>query len=519
MRRIAAVLALLIGLVPIVLSLPAHGDSATTGFHWNDITSTDGVVLKSNVIAPAASGRHPGIVLIASWALNDFQYLAQARQLAGVGYVALSYTPRGFWLSGGTIQVAGPEDMADLSTVVDWMVANTSVDPRHVGVVGMSYGAGIGLLATAHEARIRAVASLSGWADMCASMYGDHTRRPQAAWALETFARAFGRPGDEMNRILRDYWADRGAEYRQQWCRTRSPAFQLDAINRNHPAVFIGHSFGDSIFPVNQMVDFYGRLTGPRRLELAPGDHLTVEASGLAGVPNHVWTSVHRWFDRYLRGVDSGIDAEPPVVVRPRNSDAVESYADWAAATGHVRRTGLGWTPGWELSGELGAAPAGGWSHTIGSGVDTPADGGVALLSNGFESLTGIPPTVVLRSVSRWDAGVWVSEPFAAGAAVRGVAHLHLVVTSAAPHGTVIAYLYDLDGRGVGRLITHAPYSWLAGGGLPVDVALPAAGYDVPAGHRLALVVDTRDPLYFDANTSGAPMTFTGESWLDVPLR
>src|SRR5439155_6635820 len=134
--------------------------------------------------------------------------------------------------------------------------------------------------------------------------------------------------------------------------------------------------------------------------------------------------------------------------------------------------------------------------------VDTPADGGVALLSNGFDGLTGIAPTVELASVSRRDAGVWVSQPFATGAAVRGIPRLHLVVTPTRPAGTVIAYLYDLDRLGVGRLITHASVTWLAGGAtMPVDVALAASGYGVAAGHRLALVVDTRDPLYLDANT------------------
>jgi hypothetical protein len=41
----------------------------------------------------------------------------------------------------------------------------------------------------------------------------------------------------------------------------------------------------------------------------------------------------------------------------------------------------------------------------------------------------------------------------------------------------------------------------------------------VPSGHRLALVVDTEDALYLDANPWGAAITFTGPSYLDVPVR
>ncbi len=84
-----------------------------------------------------------------------------------------------------------------------------------------------------------------------------------------------------------------------------------------------------------------------------------------------------------------------------------------------------------------------------------------------------------------------------------------------------MAYLYDLDALGTAKLITHAPVTWLAGaaGSRGVDVALSAAAYDVPAGHSLTLVVDTVDPLYYDANAGGDTITIAGGSYLDLPVR
>ena len=67
-----------------------------------------GVILKANVVAPAAAGRYPAVILPSSWGLNDLEYLAQAKTLAARGYVVVSYTPRGWWLSGGEIDTAGP---------------------------------------------------------------------------------------------------------------------------------------------------------------------------------------------------------------------------------------------------------------------------------------------------------------------------------------------------------------------------------------------------------------------------
>jgi putative CocE/NonD family hydrolase len=519
MRRLLVVVSLLAASFLVGATVPAQAEAGqTTGFHWNDITSADGVVLKSNVIEPPAPGRHPGIVFVASWALNDFQYLAQAKTFAERGYVVLSYTTRGFWLSGGTIDVGGPKDIADASTAIDWMIAHTKVDKKRIGIAGLSYGGGISLLAAAKDKRIRAVGSLSGWADIAASMTGDETRRPQAAWFLQTAARLVGRPSPEMNQILDDYWANRNAEGRETWAHGRSARYAVDEINRNHPAIFIAHSFGDSIFPANQMLDFYGALTTTKRIELAPGDHATVEIPGLAGLPNHVWTSLRRWLDQYLRGVDTGIQDEPGVVLRPHNSSAVEFYRDWTQVAKRADREALGAPAGWTPTGSLGPAAPDTWTRTIRAGVDTVAGGGFALLTNGIEGLTGIPPMVWLPAVSRHDAGVWVSDAAPAGGwKVRGVPRLHLPVTSSQPTGTVIAYLYDLDAAGFGRLFSQAPFTWLHGS-TTVDLALQVTAYDLPAGHRLALVIDTKDPLYFDANAKGSTITFGSGSWLDVPI-
>jgi predicted acyl esterase len=497
-RTLTVVFALVTALAAVGVPSPAGAHPDTTGFHWQDLTARDGVVLKSNVIAPTAAGRHPGIVFVASWGLNDVQYVAQAQRLAAHGYIVLSYTTRGFWFSGGKIEVGGPDDVADAATAVDWLIANTAVDPHRIGIVGLSYGAGISLLAAAQDNRIRAVASLSGWADLAESMTGGNTRRPQAAFFLQAVANVVGRPSDEMNRVLADYWADRNADYRKAWADQRSAAYSVDAINRNHPAVLITQAYGDSFFPANQMVDFYNGLSTPKRLELAPGDHATVELSGLAGLPNHVWTSLRQWFDQYLGEI--GTDIGTGVVLRPHDSSAVESYPDWQRVSARTTRDPLD------------------WSQTIRAGVDTPADAGVVLLSNGLEGLTGVPPLVWLPAVSRHDAAVWLSDRYPAGLRVRGIPRLHLTLTSSRPSGTVVAYLYDVDGAGLGRLVSHAPMTWLSET-TGIDVPMQVTAFDLPAGHRLGLVVDTKDPLYLDANERPSTITFFGGSELDLPIR
>jgi predicted acyl esterase len=504
--------------VPIAAA-PTATALPTTGPRFVDITGA-GVVLKANVVAPAPAGRYPAIVLPSSWGLNDLEYLAQSRTLAARGYVVVSYTPRGWWFSGGEIDTAGPKDMADLSKVLDWTIANTATDPARIGAAGISYGAGLSLLGAAHDPRIRAVAMMSGWTDLVYSLFGDNTRHQQSAGLLSLAAELLGNPGPELTTKLADFAANRNVEEVVSWARVRSPVTYLDALNANRPAVLMANAWGDSFFPPNQLADFYNRLTTPKRLELRPGDHAIAEFTGILGLGNDVWTSLYRWFDQYLAGIDTDIAGEAPVVTVPHNAPA-ESSASWTAFTGTTRRHGLGPIRALDGTGFLGGATSTGWSKALPTDADTTAGGGVVLLTNGVAAFTGERPKIWLPTVDRWRAGVWAGERPGAVQRIRGIPRVHLELSNTAARGTAMVYLYDLDLFGTARLITHAPVSWLgsAPGSRAVDVPLWATAYDVPAGHALTLVVDTVDPLYYDENAPNGTVTVSGGSYVDVPMR
>jgi predicted acyl esterase len=498
--------------------------AAATSIRFVDITASDGVVLKANVVSPSADGPRPAIVFINSWGLNDAEYLAQAHKLAGKGYLVLSYTTRGFWGSGGTIDVAGPKDIADVRTVLDWLVANTAADASRIGLSGVSYGSGISLIAAGHDPRIKAVAALSTWTDLVQSLYGNETRRGQAAALLKVAGDITGRPSPELKLALERYFANRDVEEVLAWARPRGAVNHLAGINRNQPAIMMANAYGDSLFAPNQLVDFYGKLTGPKRLEMAPGDHAVVEATGLFGLDNPVWTNVHRWFDQHLAGVDTGITREAPISLDPTGAAPREGYASWSEVGPRSQRYGLGAMRWYDGTGPLAPGAGTGWDRKVHAGVDTVAGGGIAILTNGWAALTGIPPTAWLPAVNRLNAGVWVSDPLGTASQLRGVAKMQVTYTPSADAATIVSYLYDVDGLGNGKLITHAPWTGgQAGVARTVDLRFPVAAYNVPTGHRLAVVIDTEDPLYLDTNRFGSTVTFGSPaatpSWLELPLK
>ncbi|MDT0462944.1 alpha/beta fold hydrolase [Streptomyces gibsoniae] len=496
-----------------VLGFAPTAQAASNDVRFVDITGDGGTVLKGNVVTPSGADgtrRYPLLVLPTSWGLPQVEYLAQAQKLADSGYVVVTYNVRGFWQSGGQIEVAGPPDIADASRVIDWALANTPSDARHIGMAGVSYGAGISLLAAAHDKRIKAVASLSGWADLIDSIYSQRTQHVQAGALLDGAGTLTGRPSPEVQQVFKDFFASNLAKEPDliAWGRKRSPATYIDEFNKNGTALLLANAWGDTIFPPNQYVDFYEKLTGPKRLELRPGDHATAELTGLFGLPNDVWTDTERWMDHYLKGEDNGIDREQPVELKPRSSGGYEGYPDWKSVGATQRKIDLAGTT------------------TIHANVDSGADGGVIFLSSILDQIAQVPPIASIPLLPRRYAAVWQSPRYAAAQHIRGTAKLHTTLTPTKESGTLVAYLYDVGPLGLGKLVSNAPYTWhglTPGKPFGVDLELFSTAYDVPAGHRLAMVVDTVDPLYIEHNPSGAQLTFSSPaedpSYVSVPLR
>ena len=491
----------------------APAAQAADAVRFVDITGDGGTVLKANVLMPAdADGTHryPLLVLPTSWGLPQVEYLAQAQKLADSGYVVVSYNVRGFWQSGGEIEVAGPPDIADASKVIDWALANTPADSAHIGMAGVSYGAGISLIAAAHDRRIKAVASLSGWADLIDSIYSGRTQHVQAAALLDGASLVTGRQSPEIRQIFDNFYASNLSKEQDMinWGKKRSAATYVDQLNKNGAAVMMANAWGDTIFAPNQYADFYEKLTGPKRLEFRPGDHATAELTGLFGLPNDVWTDTERWFDHYLKGEDNGINREEPVQLKSRSTGGYEGYPDWKSVAATERKIALGGTT------------------TIHTNVDSGADGGIVFLSSILDQVAQLPPMASIPLLPRRWAAVWQSEKYAAAQQIRGTAELHTTVTPTKESGTLVAYLYDVGPLGLGRLVSNAPYTFhgrTPGEPFGLDLDLFSTAYDVPAGHRLALVVDTVDPLYIEHNPSGAQLTFSSPandpSYVSIPLR
>jgi pimeloyl-ACP methyl ester carboxylesterase len=476
----------------------------------------------------AGSSGNPLIVFISSWGMNKWEYVVPAGEYAARGYTVISYTARGFWESGGEIDMAGLKDQADLSRVLDWALAETHADPARIGLSGISYGGGLSLLGAAKDPRVRSVAAMSCWVDLAESFLGNgETIRKEAVRLLEALAEATGKPSAELEEVFDDYFSNSNLGFLYTYTYNSSALNFIDEINANGAAVFMANALGDSLFTPNQFPAFYDRLTGPKHLEFAPGDHAGPELPGLLGLPDQVWARAGEWNDYYLLRGQSGADAAlPAIVFNTMNGDEVEGYASWKEVTTDYLAYQFG--EGETLVAVDAAATKGmegggrDMLASIRAGRSANISGGVAYLSETVEAYTDQQREFPLGSIIRARGAVFVSPPVSAETVrFRGEPELELSFIPFDSDGTLVVYLLGVDEQDVGHLFTFSPWTYKGlstGREQTLSVQLTMTAYDLPAGYRLAVVLATHDTLYLDQNRFDAQIDFLSASLLRMPV-
>ncbi|MFF0431354.1 CocE/NonD family hydrolase [Streptomyces sp. NPDC004327] len=511
-------------------------------------TDDEDVRLSAFTLRQLGPGPHPLVVVPAGWqplgwALFMYAYLT----LAARGYHVVAYTPRGLGLRGlpstspGHIDVAGPKDWADGSAVIDYAV--DAFGPGVIGFLGTSYGSGISQLVAAHDDRVQAVAALSTWGDLATSLYANGVRHVEAVTALLRLTggtSAEERFDEETREILAHFRAGANMAAVVDWGTLRAPRSYVELTNEKGTPTFFSNTWHESLFAANQTLDTFNALTVPKRLNMWIGDHAVPEGRGLIAPPvrpgdvNIPVQEAYAWLDHHLKGDRNGVEdwaavssqvmftyrtvpLRDPETGRPTGEYEIvepalrENRRDWAeVTTGFERLVLTGGGAGGADGGLVPAAPdaaAEHWERPFVAGVDTEATAMAGMLETGREEWAGNPRIYDTQKIDRTHALVWTTGPLTGPAGstaarrVRGIPRLALSVRSAAGSATLVAHLFDVAEDDTARIITHEPLNvdgLTPGEDRAVSWELQAAAYDIPEGHRLMLVIDSKDPLYGD---------------------
>jgi predicted acyl esterase len=505
----------------------------THQFHEVTIDASDGIKLKAITFDPKPTnrnGKNPLLIFISSWGLNKWEYISPAHDYAEKGYTVVSYTSRGFWGSGGQINLAGSLDMADISTVIDWALANTNADPTRIGSSGISYGGGLSILGAAHDPRVKSAAAMSCWIDLAQSFLGNgESVRKEAARVLEGSAYITGEVGEDLELLFQDYFSNTDLDYLYNFVYNSSAVNFIEKINANNPAIFIANAFSDSLFTPDQFPErFYNKLTtNKRHLEFNPGDHAGPEARGLFGLPDQVWTRANQWNDYYVRDAKTDKIADMPSIILSNSvndEEAIETYNTWEEVTDSFL------TFEFQSNEHLSVSENKLDLHenteeplaTIITGTNAQINGGVAFITATIRSSFKKPLYFNMSDITREYAAVFQTDQLSSTTKIRGTTEVNLnIIPKNSSNGTLVMYLLDVDNEtNNGRLITFAPWTFknTAVGqvtNLPMEITMTS--YDLLEKHSLAMVIQSHDPLFLDQSPAGSEISFVSGT-LSLPV-
>jgi putative CocE/NonD family hydrolase len=505
------------------------------------IPMADGVRLAATLYWPDGDSPWPALLEALPYRKDDVtaSYRPEYQRLAEAGYVMCRVDVRGTGTSEGIAEDEYPAvERTDLVTVIDWL-ATQDWSTGSVGMYGTSYSGFNSIqLAMERPPALKAIIPIFATDDrfgddvhyfggalkaldlvdyptyMVAmnalppvpSIYGDGWREEWERRVLETEPWVLTW---RTHQRLDDYW------------KFGSLRFDVDAIEC--PTMIIA-GWADGYR--NNTFRTFESLTCPKRMIIGPWSHASTDTC-LPG-PNHDLIPEHlKWWDHWLKGIDNGVESEPPIMVYVQRSTL--PAPDRAEVRGAWR-----YEPTW---------PAERLAPTTLALAKAEADGDV----DG-------PDRLEVRGDVGWTA--WIScagampwgqsadqrpdeihsltytwEPLEDELEIMGQARLSVRITSSAPVAYLSAKVCDVFPDGTSSMVTRGllnltsrdsredPSPLEPGTTYDIELELEAMSWVFEAGHRIRLDLAGSD--WPNAWSPPEPVTLTIEratATLELPV-
>ena len=530
-----------------------------------DAKMRDGTVLRADVFRPAEEGRYP--VLVQRTPYNKefwpFTYSAiDPVKAAASGYVIAIQDVRARWASDGEAFFLYRNEFEDGHDTVEW-AAGLPYSDGNIGAYGISYmGATTWEAAAARPPSLKAIAPTTAPYDF----FENHLWRGGAflwgtfvSWSLQAIgpnALLRSKMGsDEFLPLLLQLVDDLDAydeRVRHVPIKTFPPARTDDPTFLPFFKEVLEHPTRDDFNGSVLKSDAHGKITAPAqiiagwhdlllaadiahyqkvrtdaeseearehtRLIIGPWSHgaflntvgeldFGMRASGIFLDLSEDLTSLHlRWFDRWLKGIQNGIENEPRVKIFVQGLNRWRGEDDWPLT--RAKSTNWYLQPGGGLSPEAPAPDAPPATYVYDGNDPCPTRGGTLLLPATYPR----GPVDQSPVLSRKDVLVYTSEPLQSNLEVTGPVTAVLYAATSAPDTDWVVKLCDVfpDGKSINicdgilraryRESIEDPALVEPGAVERYEVDLWATSNLFKAGHRIQVVITSSDFPRYDRN-------------------
>ena len=472
------------------------------------IAMADGVRLAATLYVPDGEGPWPAILEALPYRKDDLtsSYRTEYVRLSEAGYVVCRADVRGTGTSEGVAEDEYPEiERRDMNEVIVWL-ASQDWCTGNVGMYGTSYsGFNAIQVAMTRPPALKAIIPIFATDDRYADdvhFFGgalkaldlvDYPTYMTGLNALPPVPSLYGQG-------WRDVW-ERRVQENEPWVirwleeQTFGPYWQRGSLRPDYGAIqaatMIVAGWADGY--TNNSLRTMAELTCSKRLILGPWAHASTETS-LPGPNVDLLPEMLRWWDRWLKGIDNGVDREPAILVFARRS--TKPQPDLAEVRGEWR-----YEPGWpldrgrELSMPLENAVAA--SRPAPDGLEVRGDvGWTAWISCAGNLPYGQPQDQ--RPDEAWSV-VYDWPPLAEELEILGHPRVGVTITSSAPVAFLSAKLCDVFPDGTSALVTRGllnlahresrqePSPLEPGAPYRVEVELEVTSWAFEPGHRIRL--------------------------------
>ena len=474
-----------------VVATPVRG--ATSDY---DVVSFDGTTIRAHWFprARTAGVTSPTVMKGPGWGqAGDTDTTSGGYGLFGdlnisalntAGYNVLTWDPRGFGKSGGTIETDSAEfEGRDAQRLIDWVAQQPGVqldgrgDPR-LGMVGASYGGGIQLVTAAIDCRVDAIVPQLAWHSLGPSLYMAQTVK--SGWGDLLYTTAAGHKLDPHITSAHTVGDDTGvlSAADVKWFLDRGPG---DLVRHITAPTLIEQGTIDTLFALNEAVINFGILQSQHvpvaMLWMCSGHGVCLTPPGDQQRPGQAAIA---WLDRWVKN-DTTVPVGPRFEYVDQNgiSRAADQYPLPAGAP--ITASGAGTLT---LATGGGSGPA----HATG---DTGPVGGISL---------AIAPAKATHAVN-------VAINPANAANVVGAPKLTLTYSGTSPAGArptrVFAQLVDeLSGVVIGNQITPIAVT-LDGQSHTTTVPLETVAYTARPGAKITLQIVATTTAYAQPRLGG----------------